>query len=198
MFGGEDARAKRVVLHRGGGRHQATVEQKMARTRLTQTVTTSILPAMLRVPRYDDAVRGEASPGDSSSRFDSRRDPSSDSNRRGAVVLSEAALRSPVGSASVMLDQVEHLAAQAHRPNLAVGVVPLRAVLPSAIHCGFEIHDHQMVAVHVTTGSLIMTDPKDVRTYQDQFRGLHGRAVFGTDAHQVLRMVIEDYEEIKC
>jgi hypothetical protein len=57
------------------------------------------------------------------------------------VVLDEAVLHRQVGGAKVMHDQLLHLAAVAHRPNVTIEVIPYQAGAHSGLLGAFVIAD---------------------------------------------------------
>ncbi|MEV5709590.1 DUF5753 domain-containing protein [Actinoallomurus sp. NPDC052274] len=56
-----------------------------------------------------------------------------------SVVLDEAVLRRPIGSAQVMAEQLRHIGIQAERENVALRVLPFRAGAHASPNGGFQL-----------------------------------------------------------
>ncbi|MFJ4688633.1 helix-turn-helix domain-containing protein [Streptomyces sp. NPDC088789] len=108
--------------------------------------------------------------------------------RRFAFLVEESVVRSGTGGPDVMLGQLRHLIAVASRPNVSLGVVPMRPDRRRWPVEGFWIYDAAQVNVELVSGYLTITRPGEVSMYAETFAELADQAVHGTEA----RSVIED------
>jgi transcriptional regulator with XRE-family HTH domain len=98
-------------------------------------------------------------------------------------VLDEAALRRPVGGREVMRCQLEHLVAEAQRPNVTLQVLPLAAGQHPGMEGSFVIMcypddaDPDTVYVTMATGGVFQEKPDDVSRYSLIFDRLQGMAL---------------------
>ncbi|MGZ0199740.1 DUF5753 domain-containing protein [Streptomyces sp. RM1] len=112
-------------------------------------------------------------------------------DRRFAFLIEESVLRSGIGGADVMTGQLEHLAAVASRPNVSLGVVPLRPDRDRWPVEGFWIYDATQVNVELVSGYLTITQPSEVAMYADTFAELAELAVYGTKARALIEAAAE-------
>lgn len=112
--------------------------------------------------------------------------------RRIVVVLEEAALRYRVGSPEVMAGQLGHLLAVASLPTLSLGIIPLdadrSAYWPVEM---FFLFDQEQVSVELVSGFLTITDPREIRMYEDGFAELAAVAVYGSKARGLITAAID-------
>ncbi|MFE2075490.1 helix-turn-helix domain-containing protein [Streptomyces misionensis] len=112
-------------------------------------------------------------------------------DRRFAFLVEESVLRSGIGGADVMTGQLEHLTAVASRPNVSLGVVPLRPDRERWPVEGFWIYDAAQVNVELVSGYLTITQPSEVAMYADTFEELAQLAVYGTQARALIEAAAE-------
>lgn len=92
------------------------------------------------------------------------------------VVIGEAAVRETIGGPAVMRRQLDHLRAQAARPNVMIRLKPFAAGAHAAIGSTFWILDFDadidlptVVAVETMTSSLIYEQAHQVETYTQSY-----------------------------
>jgi len=192
-----DASPTRVVLHRGGERHQLTVARAVHQAEVTQMVAVTVIPPVLQAPGYDLAAIGLGHSGenavDLAALAQRRQRLLDDQKRHFTVLLAEGALRSPLGSASVMLQQIQHLASVMEHANVELGIIPWHVLTDGPTYCGFEVYDGRMVLVDLANGNLVLTDPVDVRGYVNHLEALRRNAIFGSEARDLLLAIGNDY-----
>jgi len=115
-------------------------------------------------------------------------------DRRFAFLVEESVLRSGIGGADVMTGQLEHLTAVASRPNVSLGVVPLRPDRERWPVEGFWIYDAAQVNVELVSGYLTITQPSEVAMYADTFEELAQLAVYGTQARALIEAAAEQLQ----
>lgn len=92
------------------------------------------------------------------------------------IVLSEAAIRRPVGGAEAMREQLRHLAAMSRRPNIDLRVLPFDIGEHPGMKGGFtllrfpgDFADMDCVYLESRTGALWQERPGDIGTYTSDF-----------------------------
>ncbi|MET8156736.1 Scr1 family TA system antitoxin-like transcriptional regulator [Sphaerisporangium sp. NPDC005289] len=111
------------------------------------------------------------------------------SGRRCVVILEEAALRNRVGGAEVMAGQLGRLLTVATRPNISLGIIPIRdrAMWPTN---GFWIFDEERVLVETLSAELTVTQPREVALYAKAFTELADLASYGPAARTLIASAI--------
>lgn len=113
------------------------------------------------------------------------------SRRTFAFVVEESVLRSGIGGAEVMREQLWHLITAGTLPSVSLGVVPAqpdRAVQRPVED--FMIFDRSQVAVELVSGYLTIMEQREIEMYEDVFRELHHLAVYGERARDLIRQAI--------
>ncbi|WP_328915822.1 MULTISPECIES: helix-turn-helix domain-containing protein [unclassified Streptomyces] len=100
----------------------------------------ALIMGMLQTPAYAEATFRAANPREDDEQIQARVDARR--HRRGAmergkppllwVILHESVLRTVVGSRAVMVEQLEHLIAEASTPHITVQVLPFSAGAPAS------------------------------------------------------------------
>ncbi|SDM54895.1 Helix-turn-helix domain-containing protein [Lentzea albidocapillata subsp. violacea] len=194
-----EAETRRVVLHRGAHRHQQTISRVEARAATSRFFQVNLVPALLQSEPYLRIVLGtmpHAEQEAAVAALRTRRSRMDDLAKQFVFVLSESALRWRMGSAELMAEQVEHLAAIQRRPNVRLAVVPWSADANVVALHGFHIYDERVVTVSVLTGNATITDPLDVREYLALFGRLERLAVRGEELQGLLKRIAEDHRRL--
>lgn len=86
-------------------------------------------------------------------------------------VLTEAALRFPLCSPSVMASQMDRIRSLTHLDTVDIRVVPAHppVQVPSGPLNGFTLYDDRLVTIEVHTGKLALRDPKDIAYSREIF-----------------------------
>ena len=92
--------------------------------------------------------------------------------RRIQLVIGEAALYSPPGSAATLHGQLDRLLAVAGLESVELGVLPLRAPMPALPMAGFALHDDDFVLVETLTAEQRLDEPGEVAVYRQAFEQL--------------------------
>lgn len=112
-------------------------------------------------------------------------------DRRFAFLVEESVLRSGIGGATVMRDQLHHLTAVGSLPNVSLGVVPMRPDRQRWPAEGFWIFDAAQVNVELISGYLTITQPSEVSMYAETFAELAELAVHGAAARELIASAAE-------
>jgi transcriptional regulator with XRE-family HTH domain len=171
--------------------------------RVIRTFEQELVPGLLQIPEYAHAVYRAAWPTNTAEQIKrwveirmerqeilNREDPPPP---RFSVVLSEAALRRPVGGYDVMLRQLEHLMLPRDRANVTVQVLPFDAGVHPAMAAPFTMmsfpdpDDLGVVNVENATGALFLEDSAELRIYDEIWSTLQAGALSPDDTQTFLR-----------
>ncbi len=119
-----------------------------------------------------------------------------DTGRRFTLLHAEGALRWHIGSATIMADQLDHLAGLTRHPNLRLGVIPWDRPLTMHARHAFHLYDTHTVIVGTESGTAFITDSAEVAAYDRRFAELEQVAVFADQAAQVFTRVADDYRHL--
>ncbi|MGY2031493.1 helix-turn-helix domain-containing protein [Nocardia gipuzkoensis] len=106
-------------------------------------------------------------------------------NHRFNFVLAEQVLYTTVGSADVMIGQLDHLLGMMRLPNVVVSVIPTTAdyQVPTT---NFVIFDRKVAHVETITAELTITQPRELILYEQVFQTLIKQAVVGEAARALI------------
>lgn len=122
-----------------------------------------------------------------------------------SVVLNEAVLRRPVGTASVMAEQLSQLVKASELPNVTVRVVPFSAGIHAGSMSGpFSMLDFPLdpqgrpleppiAYVETTTGAIYLDKPREVDVYQRIWANVDDRALNQSRSIKLIQQVAEEY-----
>ncbi len=114
------------------------------------------------------------------------------SDKRFAVVLEEAAVRTQFGTSETMAGQLDRLLSVMTLPNVSLGIVPLRSEREVAGSTGFWIFDDTLVSLETPTASIDVTQPQEIELYLRMFERLRRPAIYGRDARGLLVSILEE------
>ncbi|MGC1288350.1 MAG: DUF5753 domain-containing protein, partial [Streptosporangiaceae bacterium] len=114
------------------------------------------------------------------------------------AILDEAALRRIVGSAAVMLAQLDRLAELSGSESMTIEVIPFDA----GSHPGFSVFDIMefadslppVVYLEGLFGQIWYERSQDVDRYQDKFAALHALALDPQDSRELIMKIRHDIE----
>ena len=110
------------------------------------------------------------------------------------LLVSEAALRWPLGSAALMRTQLDHLITVSTLPTVRLGVLSLSTPKTFVPPAAFHIYD-RIVSVATEIGTSFVTEPPDVEHFEGLFARLDGAAVHAAEARAVLARIAAAFEE---
>ncbi|MGH4010818.1 MAG: helix-turn-helix domain-containing protein, partial [Pseudonocardiaceae bacterium] len=119
-----------------------------------------------------------------------------DTDRHFTLLHAEGALRWHIGSPSIMVAQLDHLAELTDHPNLRLGVIPWDRPLTMHARHAFHLYDAHTVIVGTESGTAFITDPVEVAAYDRRFAELEQVAVFGHEAARVFQRVAAEYRDL--
>jgi transcriptional regulator with XRE-family HTH domain len=107
-------------------------------------------------------------------------------------IVSEAALRTPVGGAETMQDQLLHLLKVMQLANVSLQVLPFRAGEHAGLHGPFVLlsfpleNESDIVYLENLTSSLYLEKPEDVQAYTVVFDSLRSAALSPRDSEAAI------------
>jgi len=174
-----------------------------AETRTIRAYEQELMPGLLQTPEYAYAVIRASRPTDTAEevkrRVEIRMERQEILTRpyppppRFNVVLSEAALRRPVGGYDVMRAQLEYLLQPRDRANVTIQVLPFDAGVHPAMVGPFSVmtfpdpDDLGVVGVENAIGTLFLEDPYELRAYEELWNALQASALSPDDSQTFLR-----------
>jgi len=174
-----------------------------AEVRTIRTYEQELVPGLLQIPEYAQAVirahRATDTTEQIKRRVEVRMERQEILNRadppppRFSVVLSEAALRRPVGGYDVMLRQLEYLMLPRDRANVTVQVLPFDAGVHPSMMAPFTMitfsdpDDLGVVNVENATGALFLEEPAELRFYDEIWSTLQISALSADDSQAFLK-----------
>jgi transcriptional regulator with XRE-family HTH domain len=109
-----------------------------------------------------------------------------DPARRCMLIMEESVLHGRLFDDEVMAGQLRHMLSMMRRPNISLGVVPLRARRHQEPTETFHIYDEHTVAVELVSAIVTVTQPREVALYLRCFNDLGQAAVHGSAARELI------------
>src|ERR1019366_4597916 len=180
-----------------------------AEARTIRTYEQELVPGLLQTPDYARAVIRASWPTDMTEEIDRRVEIRIERQEvltrayppppRVNVVLSEGALRRPVGGSDVMRRQLEYLMRPRDRANVTVQVLPFDAgvhpsmVGPFTAMTFSDPGDLGVVNVENATGALFLEEPGELRVYEELWSALQASALSADDSQTFLKSTTFGY-----
>lgn len=116
-------------------------------------------------------------------------------------VVTELALRQPIGGSTVMARQVRHIGESAERPSVSVRVIPLSIAAHPALSGGFSVlefaDEPSVIHFDGRGSSLFPENPVEVGRYTRAVERLVDLALDERASRAVLRTIAEDLENAR-
>lgn len=109
-----------------------------------------------------------------------------DTSKTFRFLLTEQAVRWPVVEPLALAEQIDRLVSLTHMPNVRIGIIPVGTRTPTTAMNTFTVYDASLVTVETHTGSLVLRDDRDVRSYLAAFSSCESCAIFGDCARAKL------------
>ncbi|MGH2944823.1 MAG: helix-turn-helix domain-containing protein [Solirubrobacteraceae bacterium] len=199
----EEASAK-VILARNVAETQRRIEQlERSATRILSFQPTMII-GLLQTPAYQRLVFGipdsHAVPEDEIDEAvaarTQRQTVLDDPSKRLTLIMTEGALRWNAGTATIMSDQINAIAAATTRPNVRIGLIPWTTPVHLFPSHGFHIYDDDAVIAATETATATLTGPTDIAAYRELFAALEASATFDDEAREHLERIRTAYAEL--
>ncbi len=175
-------------------RLQEAVEPLYERTTLFRIHEHWSIPGLLQTAAYStDSLTYWAAlldlPDDSeaatAARLDRQRVLRSGSHRF-EILLAEQALRTRIGTAEGMIEQLDRVLGVMTLRNVSIGIIPATAGLGAHTQTAFWIFDNDLVKVETLTAALDITRPDEITIYQTVFGQMRRHARFGPAARALI------------
>jgi transcriptional regulator with XRE-family HTH domain len=114
-------------------------------------------------------------------------------DHRFAFLLAEQVLRTRVGSAEIMIEQLDRLLASMTMPNVSLGIIPASAGLGARTQTAFWIFDDRLVKVETLTAALEISRPVEVGIYLTAFAQMQRLSVFRADARELIMRARDEF-----
>jgi transcriptional regulator with XRE-family HTH domain len=171
-------------------RLQETIEPLYERTRLFRIHEHWSIPGLLQTAAYStESMAYWASlldlPDDrdaaTAARLDRQRILRS-GNHRFQFLLAEQTLRTRIGTAEDMVEQLDRVLGVMNLPNVSIGIIPVTAGLGAHTQTAFWIFDDDLVKVETLTAALDITRPDEIEIYVAMFDQMRQAAKFRANA----------------
>ena len=180
----------RTILRRGAAQKQTRIAEVEASAGDLRFYAPSVIPGLLQTEQYMRAMFSLDLSGDEldaavDARL-SRQRILDDDDKRLTFLISEQALRWRFTTVPTMADQIRHIMDLAHRPDVAIGILPITAAVRDVPLHGFEMFDERLVTIGLEHAVVTVTDPGDVTVYTRMFTRLADAARTGEDGQRLL------------
>jgi transcriptional regulator with XRE-family HTH domain len=186
----------RVALVRVAAAVQERIERYQRDATLIRAWQPNIVPGVLQTPEYTAALLAGDGGGDPGPAWWTARRARTamlgEPGRKWHLLVSEAAVRWPLGSAETMRAQIEHLVTASELPTVRLGVLDLSTPKTFAPPAAFHVYD-RVVSVATEVGTSFLADPTDVEHFDALFTRLDAAALHGDAARALLARVAQQY-----
>ncbi len=155
----------------------------------------AMITALISTPEYIRASLAHVQ-GDTSKAIAKKLDRQSvlyDETKSFSFVLTQPAIRLPLGSPAVMALQLDRLASLSYLPNIQLGIIPVTASPPRGPLNTFTVYDDRLAIAETFTGAVVMRDPRDVAFHIDLFTRFAAVALFDDPARERLSEWAADF-----
>jgi len=183
----------RLLRRRGDRAIQRMVADREAATSTIASYHSAIVPGLLQIPEYTAAMLAVMAPqADPDAVIAGRRDRQRilyDDSKSFRFLITEGALRTRLGPASVLRAQLRRiLALDEGFDHIEVRVIPTGAPLRAWALMGFDI-TADVVEVELHTSQVVVHEVGEVAEYLELFEGLWSEGVGGAAAAALTRRV---------
>ncbi|MEV6319865.1 helix-turn-helix transcriptional regulator [Nocardia sp. NPDC051787] len=111
-------------------------------------------------------------------------------NHRFYFIIAEQVLHTLVGTADVMLEQLDRLLTAMSLPRVVLSILPMEADYRTPVN-NFIMFDIRMVQVETISAELTITQPSEIALYEKAFHRLKDQAVHGQDARAMITAAMD-------
>ena len=101
-------------------------------------------------------------------------------------LLAEQTLRTRIGTAEVMIEQLDRVLGVMALTNVSIGIIPASAGLGAHTQTAFWIFDNDLVKVETLTAALDITRPDEIEIYVTAFDQMQQAARYGRSAKSLI------------
>lgn len=187
----DDPAARRIVVRRGALTEHTALLAKFGEAGCVVAADPAVVPDWLRTREYLLAAAGplsERNTRTAMSLLRKRQRLMATPGLRFEFFVFEPALRTHVGSARIMSEQMLELAATGERhPDVVVRVIPAQAAVTPALLHGFEVHGDEQVVLTLMPGVVVITSEDDVQPFRRMVDSLRACALSEAASRHCLR-----------
>jgi len=103
-----------------------------------------------------------------------------------AFLLAEQTLRTRIGTAEIMVEQLDRVLGVMALTNVSIGIIPATAGLGAHTQTAFWIFDDDLVKVETLTAALDITRPDEIEIYVTVFEQMRRAAQYGRSARELI------------
>ena len=103
-----------------------------------------------------------------------------------AFLLAEQTLRTRIGTAEIMVEQLDRVLGVMALTNVSIGIIPATAGLGAHTQTAFWIFDDDLVKVETLTAALDITRPDEIEIYVTVFEQMRRAAKYGRSARELI------------
>jgi transcriptional regulator with XRE-family HTH domain len=103
-----------------------------------------------------------------------------------AFLLAEQTLRTRIGTAEIMVEQLDRVLGVMALTNVSIGIIPVTAGLGAHTQTAFWIFDDDLVKVETLTAALDITRPNEIEIYVTVFEQMRRAAKYGRSARELI------------
>ena len=191
----------RRTLGTGTKRRQRASRTLEAKTRLMRWYEPKLIPGLLHTAEYAEAVMRRVIdfydiPDDLDAGVAERMERQQvlyRGDRRFHFIIAHQALLTTVGTADVMIGQLDRLLAVTSMPRVSFGIIPTRAqyIVPTN---QFIMYDSRLVQVETISAELSITQPREIALYAKAFDELVKQSVKGAAARA---LVVDAFNQLR-
>jgi transcriptional regulator with XRE-family HTH domain len=101
-------------------------------------------------------------------------------------LLAEQTLRTRIGTAEIMVEQLDRVLGVMALTNVSIGIIPATAGLGAHTQTAFWIFDEDLVKVETLTAALDITRPDEIEIYVTVFGQMQRAAKYGRSARALI------------
>jgi transcriptional regulator with XRE-family HTH domain len=101
-------------------------------------------------------------------------------------ILAEQTLRTRIGTAEIMVEQLDRVLGVMALTNVSIGIIPATAGLGAHTQTAFWIFDDDLVKVETLTAALDITRPDEIEIYVTVFDQMQRAARYGRSARALI------------
>lgn len=190
----------RALLRRGLAQRQKEVGEREAATTSIKEFQHFAVPGLLQTAEYARRVFDTWPPlpkmdlpgKDLASAVATRlqrQEALYDESKSFSFIVTDAALRLPVGPAELMRIQLDRLVSLSALPNVSVAVWTTDRQVGLLPYSSFAVYDDELVSIELFHGGIELREPRDVALYVEAFEVLRGEAAGGDAGRAAIRAI---------
>lgn len=113
-------------------------------------------------------------------------------DHRFVFLLAEQTLRTRIGTAEIMIEQLDRVLGVMTLANVSIGIIPAAAGLGAHTQTAFWIFDNDLVKVETLTAALDITRPDEIDIYVTVFDQMQRIAKYGRNARALIHQARDE------